>query len=148
MHDQPITDLDLGNLAFRWTASTRPLCGRTDRHHLIVERMIAPQAGLTAPPTLPTAFIVGDGSLGICRTGKPAGFHALDMLGDPLGLFGLGSRVGCRGLLGQLAGAHNEKPEIFHRVPPVSVFHLYGAEDTLPVPTTWRLLPRPAWLFE
>jgi hypothetical protein len=64
---------------------------------MIVERMIAPGARRAAPPSLPTAFIVADGCLGVGCTGKPAGFHTLDVLGDTLGLFGLGGgiRRGC-----------------------------------------------------
>ena len=147
MHDPPRTALALGGLALRGTASTRPLCGSTDRPHVRGERMRAPRAGLTAPPPLPTACRGSDGGLGVGRTGQPAGFHALDRLGDPCGLCGWGSRGGCGGLLGPRAGPHDEQPPRFHRVPPVSVCHLDGAEDTLPVPTPWRLRPRPAWLF-
>ena len=148
VHDQTIADLDLGCLGLRRTASTRPLFGGADRFHTIVERMIAPEARRAAPPSLPTAFIVGDGRLGVGRTGKPAGFHALDVLGDALGLFGLGGGVGRGRLLGQLAGVHDEKTELFHGESPVSVFHFHLADDTVPMPAAWRLLPGPARFFE
>ena len=110
--------------------------------------MIAPEARLAAPPSLPPAFIVGDGRLGVGRTGKPAGFHALDVLGDALGLFGLGGGIGHGRLLGQLAGVHDEKTERFHSEPPVSIFHFHLADDTVPVPAPWGLLPCPARFFE
>lgn len=140
----PRTDRDLGGLAWRWTASTRPLWGSPDRHPLIVERRRAPRAGRTAPPPRPTACIGIDGGGG--GPGKPAGFDALERLGDPLGLFGLGRRGDWGCLLGQLAGTHDEQPPRCHRVPPGSVCHRDEAEDPRPVPTTRRLLPRPAWL--
>jgi hypothetical protein len=148
VHDQTIADLDLGCRRLRWTASTRPLCGRTDRFYTIVKRMIAPEARLAAPPSLPPAFIVGNGRLGISRTGKPAGFHALDVLGDALGLPGLGAAVGRSRLLGQLAGVHDEKPEFFHSESPVSVLYFHRTDDTVPMPVPWRLLPSPTRLFE
>src|SRR5262249_36817000 len=99
VHDQPITHFDLGGLGLRRTASTRPLGGSADRHHAIVERMIAPQARLAAPSALPSTFIVRDGPLGVSRTGKPAGFHALDVLGNVLSLFGWSGGVGTGCLL-------------------------------------------------
>ena len=64
---------------------------------MIVEHMRAPGARCAAPPSLAAAFVVADGRFGVGCTGKPAGFHALDVLGDTLGLFGLGGgiRRGC-----------------------------------------------------
>jgi hypothetical protein len=97
---------------------------------------------------LPPAFIVGDGRLRVSSTGKPVGFHALDVLGKALGLFGLGGTVGHGCLLGQLAGVHNEKPDLFHRAAPVSVFHFHRADDTVPMPAPWGFLARPTRLFE
>ena len=110
--------------------------------------MIAPEARLAAPPSLSPAVVVDDGRLGISRTGKPAGFHAPDVLGDALGFFGLGGAVGHRRLLGQLAGVHDEKPECFPSASPVSLFDFHRADDTGPMPAPWGLLPRPPRLFE
>jgi hypothetical protein len=96
-HDQAISDLSLGDLGLRWPASPRPLFGGTDGFHMRVKRMIAPGARRAAPPSLAVAFIVADGRFGVGRTSKPAGFHTLDVLGDTLGLFGLGGSIrrGC-----------------------------------------------------
>ena len=99
-HDQAIADLHLGGLGLRRTATPRPLFGSTDGFHMIVEHMIAPGARRATPPSLPPALIVADGCLGVSRTGKPAGFHALDVLGDTLGLFGLGGGIRRGRLLG------------------------------------------------
>jgi hypothetical protein len=110
--------------------------------------MIAPEARLAAPSSLPPAFIVDNGRLGISRTSKPAGFHALDVLGEALGLSGLGAAVGRSRLLGQLAGMHDEKPEFFHSESPVSVLYFHRTDDTVPMPAPWRLLPSPTRLFE
>jgi hypothetical protein len=71
VYDQTIADLDLGCLRLRRTASPRALFGRADRFDPIVERMRAPAARRAAPPSLPTAFIVADGRLGIRRTSQP-----------------------------------------------------------------------------
>src|SRR5262249_10823414 len=122
--------------------------GGTDRVHLIVERMIAPEARLAAPPSLPPAFIVGDGRLSVGRTGKPSGFNTLDVLGDALGLFGFGGAIGRGRLLGQLAGVHDEKPEFFYSQAPIGVFHFHLADDTVPVPASRRLLACTARFFE
>src|SRR5215471_14711218 len=92
-HDQTIADFDLGYLRLRRTASPRALFGRVDRFDPIVERMIAPEARRAAPPSLPTAFVVADGRLGLSRTGKPAGFHTLAVRGDALGFLGLRGAV-------------------------------------------------------
>jgi hypothetical protein len=148
VHDEAIADLDLGGLGLRRTASAQPLFGGGDGFHTRVERMIAPEARLTAPPSLPPAFIVDDGLFGVGRTGKPSSFNALDVLGDALGLFGLGGGVGNGRLLSQRAGVYNEKTELFHRESPVSVFSFHRAGDTLPMPTPGGLLPCPAWLVE
>jgi hypothetical protein len=110
--------------------------------------MIAPEARRAAPPSLPTAFIIDEGRFGISRTGKPAGFHALDVLGDALGLFGLGGAVGHPRLLGQLAGVHDEQSECFHSASPVSLFYFHRADDTVPMPAPWGFVPCPTRLFE
>src|SRR5918912_731813 len=115
---------------------------------MIVERMRAPEARLAASPPLSTAFIVADGGLGISRTGKPARFHTLDVLGNALGFFGLGGAGGHSRLLGQLAGVHDEKPECFHRASPIRVFDFHPADDTGPMPAPWGLWPRTPRLFE
>ena len=94
MYGQAIADLDLGCLGLRRTASAQPLFGGGDGFYTIMECMIAPEARLATPPSLPPAFLVSDGRLGVGRTGKPSGFHALDVLGDALGLFSLRGRGG------------------------------------------------------
>jgi hypothetical protein len=101
--------------------------------------MMAPGVWPAAPLSLSTPFIVGHGRLRIGGTSKPPSFHALDVLGDALGLFGLGGGVGHGRLLGQLAGVHDEKPELFHSAVPVRVFHLHLADDTLSMPASRRL---------
>src|SRR5262245_35895346 len=110
--------------------------------------MRAPQARHAAPSPLPPPFIVHDGRLGVSRTGKPAGFHALDGLGHALSLCGLGGGVGTGGLLSSLAGVHDEKTERCDREPSISVCHFHGANDTSPVPVSRRLLTRTARFFE
>src|SRR5919108_1476660 len=94
VHDQTIADRALGCLGLRRTAAPRPLDGGAHCFHTIVKRMVAPETRLATPPSLPPACIVTDGRLGGGGTGKPAGFHALDVLGATLGLFGLGGVVG------------------------------------------------------
>jgi hypothetical protein len=113
-----------------------------------MEGLRAPEPQLAAPPSLPTAFIVSDGRLCGGGTGKPAGFHAPDVLWDALGLFGLGSSIGYRCLLSQLAGGHNKKTDRFHSEASVSVFHFHLADDTGPVPTSRCLLAGPSRFFE
>ena len=103
---------------------------------------------MAAPPALPAALIVGDGRLGVSRTGKPAGFYALEVLGNALGLFGLGSAVGGGRLLGSLTGVYDEKTEVFHRESPISVFHVDPAPNTAPMPAPEGFLSRPPRLFE
>ena len=148
MYDQVIADLDLGYLALRRTASTPPLCEGVDRYHTIVERMIAPEARRAAPSSLTTTCIVGDRRLGVGCAGNPAGFNTLDMLGDALGLFGLGGGIGHGRLLGQLTRGHDQQTALFPSAAPVSVFHFHLADDTVPVPASWRLLASPARFFE
>ena len=148
MHDQTIADLDLGCLCLRRTASTCALFGRVDRFDTIVERMIAPEAWRTAPPSLPTAFLVDYGRLGLSRTGKPAGLHTLEVLSDALGLFRLGGAVGHGRLLGQLARVYDEKAYLCHVLAPVSILHGHATDDTLPMPATRRLLTSTARFFE
>src|SRR5215475_14412161 len=110
--------------------------------------MVAPRPGLTPTPPLASPFIFCNGGLCVGSTGKPAGFHALDVLGNTLGFFGLGDGVGRRRLLGQLAGVHDEKAEVFHSTAPVRVFHFHLADDTAPMPASWSLLTCPARLFQ
>src|ERR687886_1607162 len=113
-HDEAIAALHLGDLSLRRPASPRPLFGGADGFHLIVERMIAPEAWRAAPPSLPPAFIVAEGRLGVGCTGKPAGFHALDVLGDTLGLFGLSGGIRRGRLLGSLARVDDQKADLCH----------------------------------
>ena len=110
--------------------------------------MKAPEPWPTAPPALPPTCIVGDGRLGVSRTGKPAGCHALDVLGAALGLFGLGGSIGCSRLLGSLARVHDEKTEGFSRESPISVFYFHLADDPAPMPTPWGFLAPPPRLFK
>jgi hypothetical protein len=110
--------------------------------------MIAPEPWLAAPPALTAALLVGDGRLGVSRTGKPAGCYALDGLGNALGLFGLGSAVGGGRLLGSLTGVYDEKTEGFHREAPLSVCHFDPAPNTAPMPAPGGFLPRPPRFFE
>ena len=58
---------------------------------------------------LAPAFIVGDGRLSVGRTGKPAGFHAPDVLGKTLGFLGLGRGIRHSALGGQLAGVDHQE---------------------------------------
>src|SRR4029453_16039374 len=113
-----------------------------------MESMITPEAWRAAPPSLPTACIVGDGRLSISCTSKPAGFHALDVLGDALGLFGLGGGGGRGRLLGPLAGVHDEQTDLCQSAAPISVCHCHRAHDTVPVPASRRLLACPARFFK
>ena len=146
VHEQAIADLDLGGLGLRRPAAAAALLGECDCFHTIVERMIAPEVRLAAPPTLPSAFIVDDGRLSVGCTSKPAGFYALDVRCDVFSLFGLGGAVGDSCLMSQLAGVYDKKTEFFYRESPVGVFHFHWAGDTAPVPASWGLLPCPARL--
>src|SRR5512138_664278 len=65
MHGQTIADLDLACLGLRWTTSTQPLYGSADGFHTIVQGMVTPEARRAPPPSLPPAFIVADGRLGV-----------------------------------------------------------------------------------
>ncbi len=147
-HAQAIADLHLGSLGLRRTASSRPLFGGADGFHMIVEHMRAPETRRAAPPSLPTAFIVADGRLGVGCTGKPAGFHALDVLGDTLGLFGLGGGIRCSRLLGSLARVDDQKAYLGHVETPVRVLHGHATDDALPMPASRRLLSGPPRFFE
>src|SRR4030095_14230173 len=110
--------------------------------------MRAPEARRAAPPALPTAFIVADGRLGVGCTGTPAGFHAPDVLGDPLGLFGLGGGIRRDCLLGSLARVDDQKTDLCHVETPVRVLHGHATDDALPLPASRRLLPGPPRFFE
>lgn len=148
VHDQAIADLNLGNLGLRRTASPRPLFGSADCFHMIVEHMRAPEARRTAPPSRPTAGIVAESRLGVGRTGTPASFHALDVLGDTLGLLGLGGGIRRGRLLGSLARVDDQKTSLCHVETPVCVLHGHATDDALPMPASRRLLPGPSRFFE
>jgi hypothetical protein len=93
-------------------------------------------------------FVLGNRRLGIGDTRKPPSLDTLDVLCD-LGSFPrLSCGTGFRSLGGQLAGVDDEKAELGHVLPPVSVFHGHAASDTLPVPAARRLLTRAARFFE
>src|SRR5215471_12531160 len=92
--------------------------------------MVLPGLRLAPTPPLSTPFVLRNRRLGVGRAGKPAGCHALDGLSKALGLFGLGGGVGGGRLLSQLAGGHDEKPELFDRASSIRVCHCYRADDT------------------
>jgi hypothetical protein len=141
-------DLDLGHLGLRRTASARPLWGRADCGHTIVERMIAPAPWPAATPALPPAFSVGDSRLSVGRTSTPAGFHVLDGLGDARGLLGVGGAGGGGCRRGSLTGVHDETTAVFQRESPLSIVHVSPAHDTAPMPAPWGVLSRPPRRFE
>jgi hypothetical protein len=85
--------------------------------------MVPPGLRLAPTPPLSTPFVLRNRRLGVGRAGKPAGFHALDVLSNALGLFGLGGGVGGGRLLSQLAGVHDEKPELFDRASSIGLCH-------------------------
>src|SRR5919109_597498 len=119
--DQTIADRDLGCLGLRRTAAPRPLDGGAHCFHTIVKRMVAPETRLATPPSMPPACIVTDGRLGGGGPGKPAGFHALDVLGDTLGLFGLSGGIRRGRLLGSLARVDDQKADLCHVATPVRI---------------------------
>jgi len=102
--------------------------------------MRAPGVRGAAPPSLPTAFIVGDGGLGGGGTGTPASFHAPDVFGETLGFLGLGRGIRHSGLVGQLACVDDQTAALCPGEASVSVFHFPVADDTGPVPASRRLL--------
>ena len=57
VHDEAITDRNLGCFGLRWTASTRPFLRDTDRFDLRVEAMVTP--GPWRAPTPPLAGVRG-----------------------------------------------------------------------------------------
>jgi hypothetical protein len=103
VHGEAIADRDLGPLGLRRTAAPGPFLGDTDRFSTIVEGVITPGVRRAAPPSLPTAFIVGDGRLRVGGTGKPSRFHVPDVLCDTLGFLRLGGSIRHSRLVGQLA---------------------------------------------
>jgi hypothetical protein len=72
----------------------------------------------------------------------------LDVLCDTLDLFGLGGSVGHGGLLGQLAGVHDEKPAFCPSAAPIRVLSFHLADDPVPVPAARRLLAGTARFVE
>jgi hypothetical protein len=101
--------------------------------------MIAPGVWLAAPPSLPTAFIVGHGLLRIGGTGKPPRRHVLAMLGDARGFLGLSGGICHRRLVSQLARVDHQKAYLCHVEAPVRILHGHAADDTLPMPAARRL---------
>ena len=148
MYGQALAALALGGLGLRRTASAQPLCGGGDGFDTIMACMRAPEARRATPPSRPPACLVRAGRLGVGRPGQPAGCHALEGLGAAVGLLRVRGRGGAGRLLRQLAGVYDEKPDRFHSQAPVSVCHCHRAGDTVPVPTSGRLLACPAWLGE
>src|SRR5215217_9477835 len=103
MHGEAIADLDLGALGLWRPAAPGPFLRDTDRLDAIVDGVIAPGVRRATPAALAPACIVGKGRLGVGRTGKPAGFHAPDVLGETLSFLGLGGGIRPGGLVSQLA---------------------------------------------
>src|SRR5262245_16716146 len=147
-HAEAISGLDLRGLGLRRTAASRPLLRDIDSFDPIVQDMVTPRPRLAPTPPLATPFVLGNGGLRIGGTGKPAGFHALDVLCYTRGLFSLGGCIGHSRLRGQLAGVHDKKTEVFYRQSPVRVFHFHLADDTASVPASRRLLAGPARFFK
>jgi hypothetical protein len=147
-HDEAIVDLNWRPLGLRRTAAPGPFLGNTHSFHTRVEGMVAPGVRWAAPPSLPTAFIVGAGGLGGGGTGKPASFHAPDGLGETLGCLGWGRGIRHSGLVGQLAGVDDQEAYLCHGEASVSIFHVHVADDTGPVPASRRLLAGAARFVE
>jgi hypothetical protein len=120
----------------------------TDRFDLIVQHLGTPRPGLTPTPPLPTPFVLCNSGLGGGGTGNPAGFPALDVRGDTLGLFGLGGGIRRGRLLGSLARVDDEKTDLCHVETPVRVLHGHATDDALPMPASRRLLTGPSRFFE
>jgi hypothetical protein len=110
--------------------------------------MVTPRLWLAPTPPLATPFILGQGRLRIGGTGKPPGFHVLDVLCDALGFFGLGGGIRHRRLVGQLAGVHDQKVYLGHIEVPVSVLYGRTTDDPLSMPASRWLLPSPTRFFE
>ena len=70
------------------------------------------------------------------------------MRGHPLGVLGVGGGLRGGRLVGHLARVDHAHASRGHGEAPVRVLHGHAADDTVPVPLPWRLLPRPAWLCE
>ena len=103
VHDEAITDRNLGCFGLRWTASTRPFLRDTDRFDLRVEAMVTPGPWLAPTPPLATPVVLGNGRLRVGGTSKPPRFHVLDVRGATLGFLGLGGGIRRRRLVGHLA---------------------------------------------
>ena len=148
VYDKAIVDLHWGHLGLRRTAALGPFFGDTHSFHTRVEGMRAPGVRRAASPSLPTAFIGGDGGLGGGGTGKPAGFHAPDVHCETLGFLGLGRGIRHSGLVSPLAGVDHQEAYLCHVEASVSVFHFHLADDTGPVPASRCLLAGAARFFE
>jgi hypothetical protein len=85
---EAITDAVLGQLCLGGTASLRAFLPLCDRFHPAMESIVPPGARLAPMPPLAAAFVLGNGSLGIGGTGKPAGSRsALVRLSSPVASF-------------------------------------------------------------
>jgi hypothetical protein len=109
--------------------------------------MIPPGLRTAASPARPPGLIFRDRLGGIRLTGKPAGVHALHMLGD--GPRFLRWRAGIRlGLLvRQLTRMHHHKPERLRDDSSVAVLDLDLPDDALTMPTAGLLVLRPPGLL-
>ena len=102
--------------------------------------MIPPRVWTATATARLLGLILRDGRCGIRFTGKPAGVHPLDVVGEDLSFLRLGAGIRLRVLLGQLAGMHHEKAPCLLRHPPIPVLDLYGAAHALSMPLAARFV--------
>jgi hypothetical protein len=143
VHPEARADLPLGGRGLRRTASPRPLFGGADGCHRRVEHRRAPAARRAAPPSLPPACLSAAGRLGVGRPGQPAGCHALDGLGDTLGVCGVGGGRRRGRLLGPLARGDDQTTALCQVATPVRGRHGHAPDDAGPMPASRRLLTGP-----
>src|SRR4030095_7409554 len=75
----------------------------------IAYRMIPPRVWTATATARLVGLILRHGRYGIRFTGKPAGVHPLDVVGEGFSFLLLSAGIRLRVLLGQLAGMHHEK---------------------------------------
>ena len=110
--------------------------------------MVTPRPWFAPTPPLATPVVLCNSRLCVGGTGKPLRFHMLDVCCDTLGFLGLRCGIRHRCLVGQLARVDDQKAYLCHIEAPVSILHWDAADDTLPMPTSRRLLPGPTRFFE
>jgi hypothetical protein len=96
--------------------------------------MLPPRVWTATATARLLVLLLRDGRCGIHFTGKPAGVHPLDMVGEDLSFLRLGAGIRLCVLLGQLARMHHEKAPFLLRHPPITVLDLYGAEHAVAMP--------------